>query len=286
MTVALGLRDDGSGAAVGLPAIAAIMAAAPVPILVLGTHPPGDPRVAAALAAGAVEHLAVDPADPAASATALRRTVLVLSRVQLVTRSAKRPDASRPAEGAVIALVASTGGPTALRTVLGALGDAGAPILVVQHIHVDFAETFAGWLAEEIALPVALAVDGEPALAGQVHVAPPGRHLRLAPGRRLTLSASPERLLRPSGDELLRSVAEHARHLGVGAVLTGMGDDGARGLLELRERGGATFAEDGASAAVDGMPRAARELGAVTSSLPLAALGPALAEAARRVARR
>ncbi len=153
----------------------------------------------------------------------------------------------------------------------------------MQHIHAEFAVSFAAWLQDAAGLPTHLAVHGDVARAGHVYVAPPELHLRLGPRRTLGLHRLPELLSRPSGDELLRSVADHAGPRGVGAVLTGMGDDGARGLLALRERGGATFAQDAASSTVDGMPRAARELGAAQRTLPLEELGVALVDAARRV---
>jgi two-component system chemotaxis response regulator CheB len=183
----------------------------------------------------------------------------------------------------VIALAASTGGPSALRTVVTHLAGLDATILVVQHIHHDFALSFASWLQDSTGLRVTLPAHGDPAMPGEVHLAPPDVHLRLGRDRRLELHPEPAGLLsRPSCDELLRSVAEHAGALGVGVVLTGMGDDGARGLLSMRERGAATFAQDGESSAVDGMPRAARELGGAQRTLPLDRIGPAVAEATRR----
>jgi len=273
----------------GIVAIRALMAASVLPILVLSAHVPSrDASLAIdALAAGAVDCFPKDPRWAPAAAGALRRRVLVLSRLQMIARPLRpgRAAGSAPGargHGAVVALAASTGGPSALRIVLNGMGAVGAPILVVQHIHDDFAASFASWLQDSTGLRTRLPEHGESARPDHVYVAPPGVHLRLGAHRTLALHREPELLSRPSCDELLDSVATHAGALGVGAVLTGMGDDGARGLFSLRQSGGATFAQDAASSAVDGMPKAARELGAAESVLGLDALGPALAKAARR----
>lgn len=286
-----GGRDRTPG---GIVAIEEIMATEAVPILVLSAHVASrdDTLAIDALAAGAVDCFPKDPTWGPDASAALRRRVLVLSRLQMVTRK-RRPARGAEAEpeprgnaGVVIALAASTGGPSALRTVLTGLSGVRVPILLVQHIHSDFAGSFATWLQDSTGIPTRLPLHGELAAAGTVYVAPPEVHLRLGAGGALELGKLPELLSRPSCDELLRSVAAHAGALGVGAVLTGMGDDGARGLLAMRERGAATFAQDAETSAIDGMPRAARELGAAQRALPLPALGPAIAEAARRAAAR
>lgn len=277
----------------GIVAIEEIMRAAARPILVLSAHAATREATLAieALAAGAVDCFPKDARWGAAAGAALRRRVLVLSRLQMVGRRPRRaaPPPPRPGSApadssAVVALAASTGGPSALRAVLTGMGPVGAPILLVQHIHANFAASFAAWLQDATGLPTRLPEHGEAARPDHVYVAPPDVHLRLGPGRVLELHTEPELLSRPSCDELLRSVAAHAGAQGVGVVLTGMGDDGARGLRALRDRGGATFAQDAESSAVDGMPRAARELGAAQRTLTLDALGPALADAVRRAA--
>lgn len=291
VTMDLELPGEQAGRAGGILATEGIVAVAAVPILVLSAHAGGreDTLAIEALAAGAVDCLPKAAPWGTDAGAGLRRRVLVLSRLQMVHRTGRgRPalNGTPAGRGVVVALAASTGGPSALRTVVEALRDIPAPILLVQHIHAEFADSFATWLQAASGVPSHLATHGEHPQPGHVHVAPPELHLRLGPRGTLQLDPRPERISRPSCDELLLSVAAEAGPLGVGAVLTGMGDDGARGLLALRERGGATFAQDGASAAVDGMPRAARELGAVQRSLPLDDLGPALAEAVRRVAAR
>jgi two-component system chemotaxis response regulator CheB len=135
------------------------------------------------------------------------------------------------------------------------------------------------------ALPVQLAEHGQAARGGQVYLAPSGRHLRLAPGSRLELDTMPATVHRPSADELFTSVARHSGRDAIGVLLTGMGDDGARGLLAIHECGGRTLAQDEASCAVFGMPAAARRLGAVTEMLPPAGLARAIVHASRELAR-
>ena len=139
----------------------------------------------------------------------------------------------------MIGLVASTGGPAALVSAAARAPAVPAPVLVVQHIHPTFVTGFATWLDDAVTMPVALATDGEAAEPGRVYVAPGETHLRLGARSRLRLSPAPRRVHAPSGDELLTSLAREAGAMGVGAVLTGMGDDGAAGLLELRRAGGA-----------------------------------------------
>ena len=273
----------------GIVAIEQLSHGDPVPILVLSSHVATrhDTLAIEALAAGAVDVHPKPPTWSDADAASLRRRIAVCSRVEMVRRRrpASRPDVPRGGAGgpAVVGLAASTGGPSALRTVIGGLGGIPAPILVVQHIHADFCASFASWLQDVTGLPSALAEDGEEAAPGRVYVAPPHTHLRLAPGRRLALDPEPELLSRPSCDELLRSLAQHAGPSAVAAVLTGMGDDGARGLLAVRQRGGRTFAQDGESAVVDGMPRAARELGAASRTVSIEAMAPAILDAVGQV---
>jgi two-component system chemotaxis response regulator CheB len=183
----------------------------------------------------------------------------------------------------VVALAASTGGPGALAEVLAGLGDVAAPVLVVQHIHPDFISGLVSWMARVSALPVHMARHGEATLAGHVYIGPGEVHLRLDRHGHIALDPAPPTRHRPSADELFGSVAEHAGVNGVGAVLTGMGCDGARGLLALRGRGGRTFAQDEASCAVYGMPRAAYELGAVSDVVSLGDIAARIVLAVREM---
>jgi two-component system chemotaxis response regulator CheB len=130
-------------------------------------------------------------------------------------------------------------------------------------------------------LPVRLAQNGDYLQPGTIYIGPGDVHLRMGPGHRIVLSADPVTMHRPSADELFHSVAEYAGADGIGVVLTGMGDDGAAGLLALRQAGGSTIAQDEASCAVFGMPRAAERIGAVTEMVPLDQVAAAVLRAER-----
>ena len=179
--------------------------------------------------------------------------------------------AARAAKASVLAIAASTGGPPALARVIGGLpADFPLPVLVVQHMGAAFLEGFASWLDGVVGLPVKLARDGERIEPGRVYVAPGDRHLELGPGRVLVVSdAAPVGGQRPSATVLFRSVARHAGAQALGVLLTGMGEDGALGLLDMRKAGAATIAEHESTAVVYGMPAAAARLSAAGSILPL-----------------
>ena len=183
-----------------------------------------------------------------------------------------RPD-SAPS---VLAIAASTGGPPALAKVIGALPkDFSLPILLVQHMGAAFMEGFASWLGGVVGLNVKIGRDGERIAAGNVYVAPGDRHLELAPGRTLRITdAAPIGGQRPAATALFSSVASHARSQGIGILLTGMGEDGALGLLDMRRAGATTIAEHESTAVVYGMPAAAVRLSAVSSVLPLDEISP------------
>jgi two-component system chemotaxis response regulator CheB len=272
----------------GAEAIELIMSAHPVPILVLaGGVERGSAQALASLGAGALEVLSKDTLDfrdpGGTDARAFRRRVKLLSRVPVLRhpRGALGRDRhtaggmGTPRSAAAIGICASVGGPPALASVLAAL-PAGfpIPILVVQHITKGFTEGFVRWLGDQVTLPVRLAAPG---LVGPgIWVAPEGAHLALIAGGRLGLDersdAGPHR---PSGDVLLGSIAVAAGADGVAVVLTGMGRDGAAGLGEVRRAGGLTIAQDEASSAVFGMPKAAAEHGAELV-LPPAMIGSRL----------
>ena len=168
-------------------------------------------------------------------------------------------------EIAFLAIGASTGGPAAVRDLLAALpAPAPFPVLVVQHIAAGFESGLAEWLAATLGLDVRIALAGEHPAPGTVRIAPGGAHLRLGADGRLELDSGtpPRRGHRPSVDELFRSLDQGAAQRVVAVLLTGMGTDGAEGLRELRRAGALCFAQDEASSAVFGMPRAAIELGA------------------------
>jgi two-component system, chemotaxis family, protein-glutamate methylesterase/glutaminase len=267
------LLFDGSASA--LAAIQDVMSCRPTPILLL--RPPRVSIEAAALglASGAVDVVEAPAENDRKGFAALRGRIRRVSAVPVIrhVRGRNRTPAGR---AAVVAIAASTGGPQAVAQVLAGLGGLRAPVLLVQHLHPNFISQFLEWMARESALPIHLAVDGATLQPGVVYLAPSGVHLRLAPSHQITLAADPDSLHKPSADILFSSVAEQAGTAGVGVLLTGMGADGAAGLLEILRGGGRTMVQDEASSAVYGMPRAAQSLGAAEQVLPLDRISQAI----------
>ncbi|CDG84521.1 chemotaxis-specific protein-glutamate methyltransferase CheB [Janthinobacterium agaricidamnosum] len=178
----------------------------------------------------------------------------------------------------LVAIGASTGGPSAVARVLaGWTPPPGCAIVVVQHIDETFASHFAKWLGDQLTIPVRVIADGDELVAGTVLIAKTNDHLVLDQNYRLSYDAAPrDYVYRPSVDVFFHCVALHWRGDAVGILLTGMGRDGGEGLLALRRAGKSTIAQDQASSAVYGMPRAAAELDAAQLILPLDKIGPSL----------
>ena len=179
-----------------------------------------------------------------------------------------------------LGVVASTGGPQALVRLFTDLGnDFPLPVFLVQHITPAFVDSFARWLESVTRWKVIIAEEGTRPVPGHIYIAPADCHLRVEPGGatgnvRLTLSGSP--LVsgqRPSGSELFSSMAATYGRQAIGVLLTGMGEDGADGLLAMRTAGAHTIAEDQSTAIVYGMPAAAVNRGAATETLPLHRIG-------------
>jgi len=259
----------------GQSAIERIMAVRPVPILVLSGIIDGADALPAveALAAGAIDALPKPLRWTADDERDLRETVRALARVQIPGRAqaqtSPRPRPARAGSGdPIIGIAASTGGPAALTALLHGLERAAAPILVVQQIHAAFIAGFVTWLAGVSSLSVKLAAEGDRPEPGNIYVAPGDAHLTLGADGLLHLPTEPAGAHRPSADVLFRSLAESAGASATGVVLTGMGNDGASGLLALREAGGRTYAQDEASSTVFEMPQAAHAAGGVEMLLP------------------
>jgi len=179
----------------------------------------------------------------------------------------------------VIALGASTGGTEALRALLSALPAAAPALLVVQHMPEGFTKAFAARLHTACAIEVKEAEDGDRVGPGRALIAPGDRHMILRRrGSEYHVELSDGPLVsrhRPSVDVLFRSVAQAAGANGVGVILTGMGDDGADGLCEMKDAGALTLAQDERTCVVFGMPREAIARGAVDQTLPLEQLAAA-----------
>ncbi len=264
-----------------LTAIEQVMARQPVPILVIGDQ---SLSRALALKAGAIEVVST-PADDAQSEAELRLRVRAISRVNVIRHIRGRSKAARaPRSVAVVGIAASTGGPQAVVAVLRGLTALNAAVLVVQHLHPDFIASFRDWMERESALPVEVAAAGSTIQPGRVYLAPSGLHLMLGRERNVVLDPEPASLHRPSADILFRSLAVNAGPEAVGVLLTGMGDDGAAGLLEMRLAGARTIAQDEGSSVVYGMPQAASLLGAAEQVLPLERIPGAIVRAVRALA--
>ncbi|NGZ88223.1 chemotaxis-specific protein-glutamate methyltransferase CheB [Duganella aceris] len=181
----------------------------------------------------------------------------------------------------LLAIGASTGGPVAVSKMLaGWIPPRGCAIVVVQHIDQHFADNFARWLGEQLEMPVRAAEEGDELVAGTVLIAKSNDHLTLDQNYRLRYDANPkDYAYRPSVDVFFHCVAQHWKGETIGVLLTGMGRDGAEGLLAMRRAGQTTIAQDQASSAVYGMPRAAAELDAAQMILPLSKIGPILRSA-------
>jgi two-component system chemotaxis response regulator CheB len=281
----------------GLLATEHIMAHCPTPILVVSAFDRNELfRTFDALAAGAVEVLEKpvgEDGGDAAWAHRLVTTVKLVSRIRVITHlraklpsATQQPGALPPRSGTghcasrLLALGASTGGPAALVRILHDLpAPLPVPLLVVQHIG-DDGVVFADWLATQTAHPARYARHGEPLdeTKGSVVLAPPNRHLVVQNGRLNLLDEPPLHSCKPAIDYLFRSIAKTSYATCTTAcVLTGMGRDGASGLLDIRRAGGQTMAQDEASSVIYGMPREAMRLGAAEQSLSLEDIGPALA---------
>jgi two-component system chemotaxis response regulator CheB len=187
------------------------------------------------------------------------------------------------AAGAVVAIGASTGGTQAIASILAALPRSSPPLVIAQHIPPVFSRAFANRLNDNCALEVREAVDGDELRPGLALIAPGDYHmlLRNSGGCYTVVVKSGPRVCyqRPSVDVLFSSVAETAGKRAVGVLLTGMGSDGARGLLQMRRAGAHTIAQDEATCVVYGMPREAVELGAAEQVLPLGAVPQAMLRA-------
>ncbi|MFO0749002.1 MAG: chemotaxis-specific protein-glutamate methyltransferase CheB [Myxococcota bacterium] len=284
----------------GVAATEYIMAFCPTPILIVSASTNRGElfRTYDALAAGAVDVLDKPSGDEPDEAWAMSilGALRVASRVRVIThlrgrlgavgRPALPPSTTAPRPDGdgrrrLVGVGASTGGPGAVLSILRALPrDFRLPILMVMHMAEPFGLAMTDWLDAQTSVRVRLAEDGErlpePGRA-LVLMAPPGRHL-LVDGPRLRLTGDPERWsCRPSVDVLFESLALHAPRDTVACLLTGMGKDGAAGLLALRERGGLTVAQDQATSIVFGMPGEAVRLGAAAPVLARDAIAPVLA---------
>ena len=185
---------------------------------------------------------------------------------------------AQPEVEMLVAIGASTGGPLALAKILGEWKPPeNTTTVIVQHIDQAFTDNFSKWLSSQIDFPIEVIEDGGPLLPGRIMMAKTNDHVVLGNTHRLRYSEKPVRYpYRPSIDVFFHCIAQHWKKKAVGVLLTGMGRDGANGLLAMKKAGKFTIAQDQASSAVYGMPRAAAEMGAAELILSLDRIGGAL----------
>jgi len=282
----------------GITFLKRLMVHRPTPVVVLSSITAAGTRAAVeAMAAGAIEVLEKPSLAAAMSEIGPRLAAAVKAAASvrfdggccqsLVGGDSLPLVLGRCNPASLFALGASTGGVGALTRLLTALPPGAPPTVVVQHMPAKFTASFAERLAAACALQVREAADGDLALPGHVLIAPGGSHMRISrsAGRYCVRIADdpPVSHQRPSVDVLFQSIAQHAGPNAVAALLTGMGDDGAAGMLSIREAGGQTIAQDKATCVVFGMPAAAIARGAVEHVLPLEQIAGAMIGMAHRL---
>ncbi|MFY9327562.1 MAG: chemotaxis-specific protein-glutamate methyltransferase CheB [Georgfuchsia sp.] len=271
-----------------------VMARHPLPILVLSVsvQTEQEHNIFQMLEAGALDILAKPrgglESDFGVTAHNLITKIRILAGVKVIGRRRKaesaleKPSASFAVSAAfsprIIGIGASTGGPKALEQILQLLpADFPLPLVCVQHIAEGFMPGLVGWLAGNCRIRVRTAVEGMQPLAGTAYFPPDNRHLEVdGQGVFRCSSALPFSGHRPSVDIAFSSLARCYGAGAVGVLLTGMGQDGAQGMLDIAHAGGLTIAQDEQSSVVFGMPRRAIELGAAKHVLSLEQIAPAL----------
>jgi two-component system response regulator WspF len=288
----------------GAEATREIMRRSPCPILVVTATVAGNySLVCEALSHGAYDAVAtpvLGNTPPAQAGAALLAKLAHVDKIRArletttetsapggvePTRPPNRLSADVQPSLPLVAIGASTGGPQALNAILSKWPkNFPAAVLVAQHISVDFAGALAAWLANGSGLPAHTASPGDRPQAGTVLVAGTDDHLVMRPDGTLAYMREPVgNPFRPSVDVLFQSLARHWQRPAVAVLLTGIGRDGAQGLLELRRAGWHTIAQDERTSVVYGMPQAASQLGAAVEVLPLEQIAAAVA---RQVSKR
>jgi two-component system, chemotaxis family, protein-glutamate methylesterase/glutaminase len=278
----------------GVTFLRKIMALRPMPVVMVSTLTQAGAEITLeALEIGAVDFVA-KPTTDVANAMAdigaeLQAKVKAAAHARVGTRRAPAParlprrDRPQGSIEKIIAVGASTGGVEALKSLLMDMPGACPPILITQHMPPRFTAAFADRLNKECPMAVSEAVHNELVEPNHVYIAPGSHHLELvrsAGHYRCCLNEGPTVSgHRPSVDVLFRSVARVAKNAAVGAILTGMGKDGAEGLLEMRAAGAVTLGQDEASSLIYGMPRAAFERGAVMHQHSLSRMADAIIDA-------
>ncbi len=264
----------------GITFLRKLMRYHPLPVIIVSSLTPrGGELALEALDAGAVEVMCKPGTSYAVGdmSVALIDKIKAAARVRVQARTKATPAVPRLSltrtTHRIVALGASTGGTQALQQVLTALPPNAPGIVIVQHMPEHFTRSFADRLNDLCAIRVKEAEDGDAVSPGRALIAPGNRHMLLVrSGAVYGVQVKKGPLVnrhRPSVDVLFKSVARYAGRNAVGVILTGMGADGADGLLEMKSQGAATLAQDEATSVVYGMPREAVQRGAADEVLPL-----------------
>lgn len=277
----------------GLTAIEHIMAANPVPVLVVSSvvDKENAANAARALGAGAVDVI-VKPTPKSLDefkrvAAGLTARIKLLSRARVITHprarlahGATHSDRAVPASGAhpgrkVVAIGSSTGGPQALHCILRGLpADLKMAVVVVQHIARGFTDGLIEWLSGNCKLKIIKGYEGHSVNEGEIVIAPDGIHMVISPGGHIRLVQRPvPGPHKPSIDVLMESVADVYGSGAIGVILTGMGRDGAQGIKAIHDRGGYTIAQDQDTSVIFSMAKEAIKLGGVDKVAPLSDVG-------------
>lgn len=275
----------------GIEFLEKIMRLRPMPVVMVSSlTQAGAEMTLRALELGAVDCVG-KPTSATGTAEALAEVadkVKTAARASVRTKADAAPAAARRANyvptGDVVAIGSSTGGVEALLAILTQFPETCPPTVITQHMPATFTASFAARLDRASGAKVQEAVDGAVLEPGKVYVAPGGAtHLEVvrSAGLRCRLTAGdPVSGHRPSVDVLFRSVAQAVGDKAVGVILTGMGRDGAQGLLQMRQAGARTLGQDESSCVVYGMPRAAYEIGAVEKQVSLSSIGQSILDLA------
>lgn len=279
----------------GIEFLEKIMRLRPMPVIMVSTlTQEGADATLQALELGAFDCVAKPAASEMAGAfhdlaDKVRAAAAGRVRPAVARAPATRPSAPFRSNGRVLAIGASTGGVEALITLLSALPENCPPTVVTQHMPATFTKSFAARLDRLCAAHVTEAVDGDVLAPGRIFIAPGGaRHMEVTGAGTHVVRLREADLVnghRPSVDALFNSVATVCGARATGVILTGMGKDGAKGLLAMRGAGARTFGQDEASCVVYGMPKAAFEIGAVERQAPLGELSKLVLEACNAVAK-
>lgn len=276
----------------GLEFLDRLMRLRPMPVVMVSTlTQKGADATLAALELGAVDCVGKPTSAGLSAFDDLAAVVAGAAEARVTAReprAAQAPDEQYRPGDRIVALGSSTGGVEALMTILSAFPARCPGTVITQHMPAAFTGSFATRLDRSCAPRVVEASDGDVVEPGTVYIAPGGhRHMTVRRlGERLAIRLVEGDLIsghRPSIDALFRSVAEAVGPGAVGGILTGMGRDGAEGLLAMRNAGASTVGQDEATSIVFGMPRVASEIGAVERQLPLARIAPALLKLTSRL---